>query len=64
MPVVAPSRRRSTPARSPTGAIQITVRRLHRGFPTERFYRDAKLNEIHEGTSEVLRNTIAHELRR
>jgi acyl-CoA dehydrogenase len=28
-------------------------------FPAERFYRDAKLNEIYEGTSEVLRNTIA-----
>ncbi|MFB6103267.1 MAG: acyl-CoA dehydrogenase [Haloplanus sp.] len=32
-------------------------------FPVERFYRDAKLNEIYEGTSEVLRNTIADELR-
>ena len=31
-------------------------------FPAERFYRDAKLNEIYEGTSEVLRNTIADEL--
>ncbi|MFB6124994.1 MAG: acyl-CoA dehydrogenase [Halanaeroarchaeum sp.] len=31
-------------------------------FPVERFYRDAKLNEIYEGTSEVLRNTIANEL--
>ncbi|MDS0277119.1 acyl-CoA dehydrogenase [Halomicroarcula sp. S1AR25-4] len=31
-------------------------------FPVERFYRDAKLNEIYEGTSEVLRNTIADEL--
>ena len=31
-------------------------------FPAERFYRDAKLNEIYEGTSEVLRNTIAREL--
>ncbi|PSQ17830.1 acyl-CoA dehydrogenase [Halobacteriales archaeon QS_8_69_73] len=31
-------------------------------FPAERFYRDAKLNEIYEGTSEVLRNTIAGEL--
>lgn len=28
-------------------------------FPVERYYRDAKLNEIYEGTSEVLRNTIA-----
>ncbi|PSQ36859.1 acyl-CoA dehydrogenase [Halobacteriales archaeon QS_9_70_65] len=33
-----------------------------RDFPAERFYRDAKLNEIYEGTSEVLRNTIAGEL--
>ena len=31
-------------------------------FPAERFYRDAKLNEIYEGTSEVLRNTIAQQL--
>jgi alkylation response protein AidB-like acyl-CoA dehydrogenase len=31
-------------------------------FPVERYYRDAKLNEIYEGTSEVLRNTIARRL--
>jgi acyl-CoA dehydrogenase len=31
-------------------------------FPAERYYRDAKLNEIYEGTSEVLRNTIANDL--
>ena len=31
-------------------------------FPVERFFRDAKLNEIYEGTSEVLRNTIAAQL--
>jgi alkylation response protein AidB-like acyl-CoA dehydrogenase len=31
-------------------------------FPAERYYRDAKLNEIYEGTSEVLRNTVANEL--
>ncbi len=31
-------------------------------FPVERYYRDAKLNEIYEGTSEVLRNTIADRL--
>ena len=31
-------------------------------FPAERFYRDAKLSEIYEGTSEVLRNTIADRL--
>ena len=33
-------------------------------FPVERYYRDAKLNEIYEGTSEVLRNTIANQLLR
>ncbi|WP_101296709.1 acyl-CoA dehydrogenase [Halegenticoccus soli] len=33
-----------------------------RDFPVERYYRDAKLNEIYEGTSEVLRNTIARQL--
>ena len=27
-------------------------------FPVERYYRDAKLNELYEGTSEILRNTI------
>ncbi|WP_246981804.1 acyl-CoA dehydrogenase [Halorientalis marina] len=31
-------------------------------FPSERFYRDAKLNEIYEGTSEVLRNTIGQQI--
>jgi alkylation response protein AidB-like acyl-CoA dehydrogenase len=31
-------------------------------FPAERYYRDAKLNEIYEGTSEILRNTIASQL--
>ena len=31
-------------------------------FAVERYYRDAKLNEIYEGTSEVLRNTIAAQL--
>ena len=31
-------------------------------FPVERYYRDAKLNEIYEGTSEILRNTIARRM--
>jgi len=31
-------------------------------FPVERHYRDAKLNEIYEGTSEILRNTIGDRL--
>ncbi|MFB6255010.1 MAG: acyl-CoA dehydrogenase [Halobacteriaceae archaeon] len=31
-------------------------------FDVERYYRDAKLNEIYEGTSEVLRNTIAQRI--
>ncbi len=35
-----------------------------RDFPVERYYRDAKLNEIYEGTSEILRNTIGDQLLR
>ncbi|GAA0654120.1 acyl-CoA dehydrogenase family protein [Salarchaeum japonicum] len=31
-------------------------------FDVERYYRDAKLNEIYEGTSEILRNTIARRM--
>jgi len=33
-------------------------------FPVERFYRDAKLNEIYEGTSEIVRNTIGERIQR
>nr|WP_263018621.1 acyl-CoA dehydrogenase family protein [Natronobiforma cellulositropha] len=44
------------PRRSRRGGCHTT------DFPAERFYRDAKLNEIYEGTSEVLRNTIGHRL--
>ncbi len=33
-------------------------------FAVERYYRDAKLNEIYEGTSEICRNTIAARLDR
>jgi len=31
-------------------------------FPAERYLRDAKINEIYEGTSEVLRNAISSEI--
>lgn len=31
-------------------------------FDVERYYRDAKLNEIYEGTSEILRNTIGDQV--
>jgi len=31
-------------------------------FPAERYLRDAKINEIYEGTSEVLRNAISNEI--
>jgi alkylation response protein AidB-like acyl-CoA dehydrogenase len=33
-----------------------------RDFDVERYYRDAKLNEIYEGTSEILRNTIGDQV--
>src|SRR5574338_629083 len=35
-----------------------------REFPVERYYRDAKITEIYEGTSEVQRIVIARELLR
>jgi alkylation response protein AidB-like acyl-CoA dehydrogenase len=31
-------------------------------FPVERYFRDAKLNEIGEGASEVLRTLVARDM--
>ena len=33
-----------------------------REFPAERYYRDAKITEIYEGTSEIQRIVIARDL--
>lgn len=33
-------------------------------YPIERYYRDARITKIYEGTSEIQRNVIANELRR
>ena len=35
-----------------------------REFPAERYYRDAKITEIYEGTSEIQRIVIARDLLR
>lgn len=32
------------------------------GYPVEKFYRDAKIGTIYEGTSNMQRNTIAKQL--
>jgi alkylation response protein AidB-like acyl-CoA dehydrogenase len=31
-------------------------------FPVERFYRDAKITQIYEGTTEIQKNIVAREL--
>jgi acyl-CoA dehydrogenase len=33
-------------------------------YPIERYYRDARITKIYEGTSEIQRNIIANELKR
>lgn len=35
-----------------------------KNYPIERYYRDARITKIYEGTSEIQRNVIANELRR
>lgn len=35
-----------------------------KGYPIERYYRDARITKIYEGTSEIQKNIIANELRR
>jgi butyryl-CoA dehydrogenase len=35
-----------------------------RDYPVEKMMRDAKITQIYEGTNQVLRNTIAAELRK
>jgi len=52
-----------TAMKATTKAVQ-----LHGGYgyvkdyPVERFFRDAKITEIYEGTSEMQRQTIARQL--
>ncbi len=59
---------RSRPA-SPSSASRDAIQVLGgygytREFPAERYYRDAKITEIYEGTSEIQRIVIARELLR
>jgi acyl-CoA dehydrogenase len=35
-----------------------------REFPIERYYRDARITKIYEGTSEIQKNIIAAQLRK
>ena len=35
-----------------------------RDYPIEKMFRDAKITQIYEGANQVLRNAIAHELRK
>ncbi|KPJ50806.1 acyl-CoA dehydrogenase [candidate division TA06 bacterium DG_26] len=49
--------------RATSAAIQIHgCRGLTNAYPVERFFRDAKLTEIGEGTSEIMRIVIAREI--
>jgi alkylation response protein AidB-like acyl-CoA dehydrogenase len=49
--------------RATSHAIQIHGSRgLTKEYPVERFFRDAKLTEIGEGTSQIMRIVIAREV--
>jgi butyryl-CoA dehydrogenase len=50
------------------GSITSKALQIHGGygytkdFPMERYFRDAKITEIYEGTSEIMRMTIARSI--
>ena len=50
------------------GEVTMEAMRIHGGYgyikdyPVERYYRDAKITEIYEGTSEIQRLIIARNL--